>query len=228
MALPQAPKKLNFPAGEHLAPVSALFLRPDEARWLLVFSHGAGAGMKHPFMESMANQLAGVGIATLRYHFLYMEQKSRRPDPKPVLLSTVRSAVQKARELDDTLPLLAGGKSMGGRMTSMAQAEDPLPGVKGLIFFGFPLHPPGKPSTDRADHLRQVRIPMLFLQGSNDKLADLSLLRPVCKSLGSLATLQVIEGADHSFHLPKSSGRTGPDVLKELADISARWSTDLR
>ncbi len=217
------PKEVQFLPRKHSGPVSGLFLRPRDAKWLLVFSHGAGAGMKHPFMEIVSQRLAASGIATFRYQFPYMEQKSRKLDPKPVLLATVRSAVEKARDLDKSLPLLAGGKSMGGRMTSNAAAEEPLNEARGIVFFGFPLHPPGKPATERADHLHRVTVPMLFLQGSKDKLADLSLLRPICQKLGSLATLHVIDGADHSFHMLKSSGRADSDVLDELVRSITEW-----
>ncbi len=220
-------RELTFRPTQHSGPVSALYLFPKDAKWLLVFGHGAGAGMKHPFMETVAQKLAANGIATFRYQFLYMEQKSRRPDPKPVLLATVRSAVEQARTLADSLPLLAGGKSMGGRMTSNAAAEKPLEGVRGIVFFGFPLHPPGKPSAERADHLGNVTVPMLFLQGTKDKLADLSLLRPVCTKLGSLATLHIVDNADHSFHLPKSNGRSDSEVIDELASVVRRWSDAL-
>lgn len=217
------PKEIQFSPTKHSGPVSALLLRPKDAKWLLVLSHGAGAGMKHPFMEAASQKLAASGIATFRYQFPYMEHKSRRPDPKPVLLATVQSAVEKARDLDRSLLLLAGGKSMGGRMTSNAAAEESLSGVRGIVFFGFPLHPPGNPSTERADHLYRVAVPMLFLQGSKDKLADLSLLRPICQKLGSQATLHVIDGADHSFHMPKSSGRADGDILDELVRSISEW-----
>lgn len=217
------PKELTFQPTKHSDPVSALYLRPKDATWMLVFGHGAGAGMKHPFMEAVSQKLAASGIGTFRYQFPYIEKKSRRPDPKPVLLGTVRSAVEKARDLDDSLTLLAGGKSMGGRMTSNAAAEEPLNNVRGIVFFGFPLHPPGKPSTERADHLHRVTVPMLFLQGSKDKLADLSLLHPISQKLASLATLHVIDGADHSFHMLKSSGRADSDVLDELVRSVTEW-----
>lgn len=212
--------------------VSALLLRPSGARWLLVLGHGAGAGMRHPFMESIAQRLATQGIATFRYQFPYMEGGGRRPDPPPVLLATVRAAVAAAAaaaaQAGGDLPLLAGGKSMGGRMTSMAAAEADLPAVRGLVFFGFPLHPAGAPSTGRGDHLSRVRVPMLFLQGTRDKLADLDLLRPALDKLGERARLHVVEGADHSFHVPKSSGRTEAEVLEELARTVAEWASGFR
>jgi len=204
--------------------VSALLLRPTTARRLLVLAHGAGAGMRHPFMEKLAGELAGVGIATLRYQFPYMEGRRRVPDAPAVLMATVVAAVRAAAEAAPGLPLLAGGKSMGGRMTSQAAAQRPLEGVRGLVFFGFPLHPPNQPGTKRADHLAKVAIPMLFLQGTRDTLADLTLLRPVCTKLGSRATLHVIETADHSFHVLKKSGRSDPEVLRELAEKAASWA----
>jgi hypothetical protein len=214
--------KLRFEAsaGCH---VSALLLRPADAQCLYVFGHGAGAGMQHRFMEAASARLAGHGIASLRYQFPYMEAGSRRPDSRDTLLATVRAAVRMAADAVPDLPLLAGGKSMGGRMTSLAAAEAPLPGVRGLVFLGFPLHPAGRPSTERADHLEKVRLPMLFLQGERDRLADLDLLRPVCAGLGDRATLQVVPDADHSFHVPKRSGRTDDEVLADLASTIAQW-----
>jgi predicted alpha/beta-hydrolase family hydrolase len=204
--------------------VSLLLLKPAAARHLLVLGHGAGAGMRHPFMEAISARLAGIGVATLRYQFPYMEGGSRRPDSKPVLLATVRAAVREAIARADGLPLLAGGKSMGGRMTSSAEAEAPLGDVRGLIFFGFPLHPAGRPSIERAAHLDAVRLPMLFLQGDRDRLADLELLQPVCRRLGERATLHVVAGADHGFHVLKSSGRTDEQVQGELARAVASWA----
>ena len=218
--------KLRFEAsaGCHVA---ALLLRPAGARCLYVFAHGAGAGMQHRFMEAASARLAGHGIATLRYQFPYMEAGSRRPDSRATLIATVRAAVRAAAAAAPDLPLLAGGKSMGGRMTSQAAAEAPLSGVRGLVFFGFPLHPAGRPSTERADHLGNVRLPMLFLQGERDKLAEIDLLRPVCAGLGERATLHVVPEADHSFHVPKRSGRSDDEVLAELARIVAEWSAGL-
>jgi uncharacterized protein len=204
--------------------VSALLLRPEKAQRLLVLAHGAGAGMNHPFMERLADELAGVGIATLRYQFPYMEARRRVPDSPAILTATVVAAVQSAAEAAPGLPLLAGGKSMGGRMTSQAAAQRPLDAVRGLVFFGFPLHPPNQPGTKRADHLAKVTVPMLFLQGTRDTLADLKLLRPICAKLGSRATLHVIETADHSFHVLKKSGRSDPEVLRELAEKTASWA----
>src|SRR6266478_1929863 len=206
--------------------VSALLLRPAKARWLLVLAHGAGAGMSHPFMAKLAGELAGVGVATLRYQFPYMEARRRAPDAPAVLTATVVAAVRAGAEAAPGLPLLAGGKSMGGRMTSQAAAQRPLDGVRGWVFCSFPLHPPNQPGTKRADHLAKVAMPMLFLQGTRDTFADLQLLRPVCTKLGSRATLHVIETADHSFHVPKKSGRTDPEVLRELAEKAASWAEE--
>jgi len=204
--------------------VSALLCRPAKARWLLAMAHGAGAGMSHPFMEELADELAGVGVVTFRYQFPYMEQRRRVPDPPTVLTTTVVAAVRAAAEAAPGLPLLAGGKSMGGRMTSQAAAQHPLDGVRGLVFFGFPLHPPKQPGTKRADHVTKVTVPMLFLQGTRDELADLKLLGPVCAKLGSRATLHVIETADHSFHVLKKSGRSDAEVLRELAETTVSWA----
>src|SRR6266436_10144848 len=206
--------------------VSALLFRPAKARRLLVLAHGAGAGMSHPFMEKLAGELASVGMATLRYQFPYMEARRRAPDVPAVLTATVVAAVRAAAEAAPGLPLLAGGKSMGGRMTSQAAAQRPLDGVRGLVFFGFPLHSPNQPGTKRADHLAKVAMPMLFLQGTRDTFADLQLLRPVCTKLGSRATLHVIETADHSFHVLKKSGRSDPEVLRELAEKAASWAEE--
>jgi predicted alpha/beta-hydrolase family hydrolase len=207
--------------------VSALLLKPAAAHHLLVLGHGAGAGMRHPFMEAISDRLAEVGMATLRYQFPYMEGGSRRPDSKPVLLATVRAAVREAASRANGLAVLAGGKSMGGRMTSSAEAEAPLAGVRGLVFFGFPLHPAGRRSVERAAHLDAVRLPMLFLQGDRDRLADLDLLAPVCRRLGERATLHVVAGADHGFHVLKSSGRTDEQVRSELARTVASWAEGL-
>jgi predicted alpha/beta-hydrolase family hydrolase len=183
--------------------------------------------MRHRFMEAMSARLAAVGIATFRFQFPYMEAGSRRPDGRATLLATVRAAIAAGREAAPDLPLLAGGKSMGGRMTSLAAAEAPVAGVRGLVFFGFPLHPAGRPSTERADHLGQVDLPMLFLQGERDKLAELELLRPVCERLGDRATLHVIPSADHGFHVPKRSGRTDAEVQVELTRTVANWAAPL-
>ena len=207
--------------------VSGLLLRPADARLLYVLAHGAGAGMRHPFLESFAQRLADRSVATLRYQFPYMERRASRPDPPAVAAATVRAAVEEAARVAPGLPLVAGGKSFGGRMTSTAQAEDPLSGVRGLVFLGFPLHPPGRPGDKRAEHLAQVRIPMLFLQGDRDEFADLNLLKPVVKRLGAGATLYLVEGGDHSFHVLKRSGRTDADVMTELVQAIVDWSRQL-
>lgn len=209
---------------ENSGEVSAILIRPQEARWLMLLAHGAGAGMRHPFMEKLAAELAALKIATLRYQFPYIEQRRGRPDPPAILTATVAGALRKATELAPDLPLLAGGKSMGGRMTSQAASQNLLPNVRALVFFGFPLHPPNNPSTKRADHLSEVPMPMLFLQGTRDTLADLKLLEPIVKKLGTRAKLHVIESADHGFHVLKRSGKTDESVLAELAQITAAWA----
>src|SRR5438270_4294547 len=220
-------KELTFGVGEGVGSVSALLLRPDGARLLYVLAHGAGAGMRHPFLESIAQRLAERGIATLRYQFPYMERRAGRPDPPAVAAATVRAAVTEAARAAPGLPLVAGGKSFGGRMTSTAQAEEPLPGVRGLVFLGFPLHPPGRPDDKRAEHLAQVRIPMLFLQGDRDEFADLKLLKPVVKRLGAGATLHLEEGGDHSFHVLKRSGKPVADVMGEHSEALAAWTNGI-
>ena len=191
-----------------------------------VFAHGAGAGMKHPFMDAVAKGLAARGISTLRYEFAYMERGSKRPDPPAVAHARVREAVGEAARRAPGLPLFAGGKSFGGRMTSQAQSAQPLPGVKGLVFFGFPLHAPAKPSGERAAHLAQAGVPMLFLQGTRDDFAQLDLLQPVVTSLGKLGTLELFADADHSFHVPARSGKKDPEVREEMLDKAARWMRD--
>jgi uncharacterized protein len=219
-------RELKFNVGNDVGSahgVSALLMRPKEARACYVLAHGAGAGMRHVSMEAIAMGLAERGIATLRYQFPYMEKGSKRPDPPALAQATVRAAVAEAAKACAGLPLIAGGKSFGGRMTSQAQAKAPLDSVKGLVFFGFPLHPAGKPSSDRAAHVADVKIPMLFLQGTRDALADLSLLKPVVKGLSNKATLHLAEGADHSFHVLKSSGRNDREVLAEILDAFVAW-----
>lgn len=203
--------------------VSALLQTPKGARALAVLAHGAGAGMTHPFLSAVAGGLAQRGIATLRFQFPYREAGGRRPDPPALAQDTVRAAVACARRLLPDLPLFAGGKSFGGRMSSQAQAAAPLEGVRGLVFLGFPLHPAGKPSQDRAKHLFDVRVPMLFLQGTRDALAELSQLQPAVAALGRRATLTLFEGADHSFHVPVRSGRTDDAVRGEVLDALAGW-----
>ena len=204
--------------------VSALLLLPPSATCLLVLAHGAGAGMSHTFMTATADQLAEDHIATFRYQFPYMEHRRGVPDKQPLLTATVAAAVRTAAQLAPDLPLFAGGKSMGGRMTSLAASEKKLEAVRGLIYFGFPLHPPKRPSIKRAEHLNLVNLPMLFLQGTRDDLADLSLLRPVCESLGPQTVLHIIEGADHSFHVLKRSGKTDSGVLSALSTTVKAWT----
>ena len=220
-------ERLRF-AVEGAGEVSAILMRPADARWLLVLAHGAGAGMTHPFLEKLAQELASAGVATFRYQFPYMEQRRRVPDAPSVATATVASAVRAAAKAAAGLPLFAGGKSFGGRMISQAASQQLLEGVRGLVFFGFPLHPPNKPGTKRAEHLAKVKVPMLFLQGTRDTLADLKLLRPICRDLGSLATLHIIETADHSFHVLKSSSKTDGEVLRELAQTTASWAENLQ
>ena len=217
------PQKLQIEVGSQ-GTVSALLMRPRQARACFVFAHGAGVGMIHPSMEIVAIGLAERGIATLRYQFPYMERGSKRPDPPAIAHATVRAAVAEAAKGCPDFTLIAGGKSFGGRMTSQAQAKAPLEGVQGLAFLGFPLHPNGAPSTERAAHLSEVKIPMLFLQGTNDGLAKLDLLKPVVASLGRRATLHLLDGADHSFHVPKRSGRTDGEVMDEALDAFAAWT----
>jgi predicted alpha/beta-hydrolase family hydrolase len=212
---------MNRHRGLQTAMADLILRRPPGAFCLYVLAHGAGAGMRHPFLESLADALAAERVATLRYEFAYMEQGKRRIDPGPLLHARVREAVDAAHR--EELPLFAGGKSMGGRMTSQAQAIEPLPGVRGLAFVGFPLHPSGKPGVERAAHLRDVGIPMLFLQGTRDELADLALLRPALEKL-PLAALHVVEDADHSFHVRKRSGRSDEEVIRDLAQTFARWA----
>jgi uncharacterized protein len=203
--------------------VSGLLQAPPGARACYVLAHGAGAGMAHPFMAVVAEGLAERGIATLRYQFLYMERGSKRPDPPKLAHAAVRAAVAAAQSALPKLPLIAGGKSFGGRMTSQAQAEAPLPGVRGLAFLGFPLHPAGKPSAERGKHLFDVKVPMLFLQGTRDTLAALNQLEPLCKAFGQRATLKLFADADHSFHVPARSGRTDAQVRDDMLDALADW-----
>jgi uncharacterized protein len=200
--------------------VSALLQAPENARACYVLAHGAGAGMTHPFMAAIADALADRGIATLRYQFPYMEKRSKRPDPPTVAQAAVRAAVAAAATQLPKLPLFAGGKSFGGRMTSQAQAASPMAQVRGLVFLGFPLHPAGRPSDERAEHLLAVQVPMLFMQGTRDALADWSLLEAVVARLGKRATLESFAEADHSFHV---RGRKDKDVISELADAVVRW-----
>jgi predicted alpha/beta-hydrolase family hydrolase len=214
---------LRFDPGVGIGPVSALCQRPRDARALYVIGHGAGAGMRHPFLEAISGALNLAGIATFRYQFPYMEEGRRHPDPPRVAQATVRAAVMAAARWAPELPVIAGGKSFGGRMTSAAQAESPLPGVQGLVFLGFPLHPPNQPGDTRARHLDEVHLPMLFLQGTRDDLADLELMRQVCRRLGGRATLHEVAQADHSFRLPKQAGRDAAQVIAELAGAIREW-----
>jgi predicted alpha/beta-hydrolase family hydrolase len=218
---------LGIHVGDTVGCISGLLVRPADAWALYVLAHGAGAGMRHRFMEGIAAALAERGIATLRYQFPYLEAGSRRPDPPGVLEATVRAAVSTARECAPELPIVAGGKSLGGRMTSNAMARRPLEGVRGLVFLGFPLHPARQPDVTRAEHLGRVEAPMLFLQGTRDDLADLGLIRSVCAGLGPRATLHVVEGGDHSFGVLKRSGRTAAAVMDELARTTTEWVRSL-
>jgi len=220
--VPSTSKHINIAVADD-AQVSGLLDQPPHARACYVLAHGAGAGMAHPFMTAAAAGLARRGIAALRYQFPYMERGLKRPDPPQLAHAAVRAAVTEAQRLVPDLPLFAGGKSFGGRMTSQAQAAAPLASVRGLIFLGFPLHPAGRPSQDRAKHLFDVRVPLLFLQGSRDALAALDELRPVCQALGSRATLHVFADADHSFHVPARSGRNDTQVRDDMLDAVAAW-----
>jgi uncharacterized protein len=203
--------------------VSGLWLAPEKPRACLVLAHGAGAGMAHASMTAIAEGLKERGVASLRFQFPYMERGSKRVDSPKIAHAAVRAAVSEARRRAGKLPLFAGGKSFGGRMTSQTQAETPLEGVHGLVFFGFPLHPAGAPSVERAAHLKDVAIPLLFLQGSNDALAEVALLRPTVAKLGRRATLKLFADADHSFHVPKRSGRSNVEVMNEVLDVAAEW-----
>ncbi len=217
-------KALRIPVGEES--VSALLIRPENAWALFVFAHGAGAGMTHRSMQSNAEGLAARGIATLRYQFPYMERESKRVDPPKIAHAAVRAAVDEAARLAPDLPLFAGGRSFGGRMTSQAQAIEPMPGVRGLAFIGFPLHPVGKPGIERSAHLAQVNVPMLFVTGERDALAEMPLLRPVVAGLGERATLKIIASADHSLKIPARSGRTPAEAEAEALDTVAAWMAD--
>ena len=207
--------------------VSALLQVPPHASACFVFAHGAGAGMAHPFMAAVAEGLAERGIASLRYQFPYMEKGGKRVDPPKIAHAAVRAAVAQARRELPNIPRIAGGKSFGGRMTSQAQTLAPLDSVVGLVFFGFPLHPPKQPSRERAEHLSGVTIPMLFLQGTRDEFAALSELEPVCDALGSRATLKLFADADHSFHVPARAGRKDAEVRAEMLDAMAEWTAGL-
>ena len=227
------PTALRIHVSERIGHVSALLQGSADAHALLVLAHGAGADMRHVFMETLATELANAGVATLRYQFPYSEKGQRRPSPQPVLLATVRAALATGARETKGRPLLAGGKSMGGRMTSLVvagaaeSADSRLPKLNGLVFVGFPLHGSRKPSSERADHLARVPLPMLFLQGTRDPLADLTLLAPICEGLGSRGELHVVDDADHSFHVPKRAGRTDEEILTELAERIARFARDV-
>ena len=221
-ATARAAQRINLTVGDAHR-VSGLLLMPPRALACYVLAHGAGAGMTHPFLEAVAAELGERGIATLRYQFPYMEQGAKRPDPPKLAQATVRAAVTEAGRLLPELPLIAGGRSFGGRMTSQAQAAASLPGVRALAFLAFPLHPAGRPSTDRARHLFDVQVPMLFLQGTRDALADLAQLRPLIDQLGERATLRLFENADHSFHVPARTGRKDQDVRRDILDGLAAW-----
>ena len=205
-----------------------LLVRPHDARLLYVFAHGAGAGMRHHFLAQAADVFAGRGIATYRYEFPYMQAGKNRPDPPGLAQASVRKAVAAAARAAPGLPIIAGGKSFGGRMTSQAQASQPMPGVLGLVFLGFPLHAPGRPGMERAEHLTSVDVPMLFLQGTRDEFAQLELLQQVVKGLGDRATLHLIEEGDHSFKVPKRTGKTETDVMNELTETIQQWATQCR
>jgi uncharacterized protein len=220
MASPDEPVSIDV---DETTRISGLLQRPEHARACLVLAHGAGAGMRHPFMSAVARELDALGIATLRYQFPYMERRSRRPDPPPRCHAAVRAAVAKAASLSPGLALFAGGKSFGGRMTSQAQALAPLGGVRGLAFLGFPLHAPGKPSDERAEHLLAIEIPMLFLQGTRDEFATLDLLEPLVARLGPRASLQLFADADHSFHVPARTGRNDAQLRSELLQRLSAW-----
>ncbi len=216
-------KSLRIKVSKSIGEVSALFYSPEKAEFVMVFAHGAGAGMKNKFMEIVSLNLAEEGIATLRFNFPYMEKGKKMPDPKPVCFAAIQAAAKKTAALCPKLPLFASGKSFGGRMTSTAASEGLIPDVKGIVFFGFPLHAPGRPSSERAEHLYKVNIPMLFLQGTRDSLASMDLLKPVIKKLGSKAELFIIDGADHSFHVPRDNKVKDADVIKLLSKEVKRW-----
>lgn len=217
--------KLGIPVGK--GKVSGILLRPDDVTALYLFAHGAGVGMEHPSMAAFAKGLADRGIATVRFNFPYMEQGGGRPDPPPIAHATVRSAARAAAKFAGDLPLFAGGRSYGGRMTSQAQSIQPIEGVKGIVFFGFPLHPAGTPATDRAEHLAKVEVPMLFVSGDRDALADPASLKSVVEGLGDNATLHVVKGGDHGLMVRKDSGRTPAEVFAEAVDTAAEWMKEL-
>lgn len=220
-------KDLKFRASKNSGEVSAILMLPDPVRWLFVLAHGAGAGMRHQFMENIALKYADRNVGTFRFNFPYMEMGRKVPSSASIAQDTIRSAVNKAISETGQVPIFAGGKSYGGRMTSMAAAEKPLPEVEGLIFLGFPWHQMGKPSVDRVAHLIHVDLPMLFLQGSKDKLAEISLVKPLVRKLGKKATMHVVEHGDHSFHTPKKAGKSENEIWDELCDISVHWAESI-
>lgn len=224
MAIKTKELKLDI---ERIGTVSAILVQPANARGCYILAHGAGAGMRHSFMDKAAAGLADRGIATFRFNFPYMENNQRRPDQPMVAHATIRAAVEEAARLCPGVTLVAGGKSFGGRMTSQAQSKAPLPGVKGLAFLGFPLHADNKPSTERAEHLTRVDIPMLFLQGTRDRLADLGYLKPVVEALGPKAKLHEVAGGDHSFAVLRTSGRNNEEALEEVLDTLTAWIDEL-
>ena len=220
--------RLSFVTTSKGHQVSAVLMRPPRSRWLLLLGHGAGAGMEHPFMRTLSIKLAQVGVATFRYQFPFMERGTKIPDSQEDLISTVMAALEMAGSVAPDLPLLVGGKSMGGRMTSLAISRGGLARVQGLVFVGFPLHAAGRPSTTRGDHLKQIPLPLLFLQGSRDRLGSLELIRSLCRNLGDRVRLHVVEDADHSFHMTKRSGRNDEGILGELACVVADWAEHLQ
>jgi uncharacterized protein len=220
--VPSSPERLTIAVDEKTR-VSALLQVPHGARACYVLAHGAGAGMAHPFMAAISGELGERGIATLRYQFPYMEAGGKRPDAPKIAQASVRAAAREALRLLPTLPLFAGGKSFGGRMTSQAQAVLPLEGVHGLAFLGFPLHAAGRPSRERGDHLFAVEVPMLFLQGTRDALASLAELKPLCEALGARATLELFPEADHSFHVPARTGLNDSQVRSGVLDRLTAW-----
>jgi predicted alpha/beta-hydrolase family hydrolase len=224
--MPNQLKELKFLATQEKGEVSALLLRPKDASHLLVLGHGASTNMRHATLQTIAERMAEAGIATFRFNFPYMEHGKGR-DSQDVCTTTVRSAVAAARRASGKMPLLAGGHSFGGRMTSTAASESPLEGVVGLVFFAFPLHMPGKPDTKRAEHLSKVTVPMLFLSGTRDDLADMTLLKPVCKKLGKRATLHPLDTADHGFRILKKSRKSQEDVFVEMARVTREWASSL-
>lgn len=216
-------KSLRIKVSESIGDVSALFYLPKDAEFVLLFAHGAGAGMKNKFMEQVSISLAEKNIATIRFNFPYMEIGKKVPDKKSVCVETIKAAAEKSSKLCPKIPLFAGGKSFGGRMTSTAASEGNLPDVKGIVFFGFPLHAPGKPANERAEHLYKVNIPMLFLQGTRDALASLDLLKPVLKKIGKKAELFIVDGADHSFHVPKENKLKDSEVIELICTEIKKW-----